>query len=287
MTLLYPDVAFQESHTLNDTDDDNYWASENGGLAKFADGPSQLPAEPSVNCSGDGAGNVFDLGLGVADIGSTGLLLSPSIITDEIFQFFERQSGVTYGADIHAISASYNAFEADPLGTMPRIPIKTCQHGEQLFYNGTTLPNSLPSAEATMDFVSGSVPAVSIGTFQVDPASIDDPWRYPIVSAGEFPNVVAIPRNLPNTNATRTNPDGCRIQCDFSGCTASFVRAHDFRRHRAKHSGQNRPCPVSGCPRNYYRRDKLSSHLLYGHKLEKSTVDELCSAWQGGTRRSV
>ena len=75
-----------------------------------------------------------------------------------------------------------------------------------------------------------------------------------------------------------------RVVCSLLGHGAFACLARDWA---ALESDQNRPCPVNRCPRKYHRRDKLRSHLLGGHKLDISRVDELCSAWQCGTRRNV
>ena len=73
----------------------------------------------------------------------------------------------------------------------------------------------------------------------------------------------------------------------WSFCVSRQRRLRCPRDWAALESDQNRLCPVNRCPRKYHRRDKLRSHLLGGHKLDISRVDELCSAWQCGARRNV
>lgn len=51
------------------------------------------------------------------------------------------------------------------------------------------------------------------------------------------------------------------------GCSHTFKRASEYRRHMKKHSGQWYTCTQSGCTKSFYRTDKLRDHLRQRHRL--------------------
>jgi uncharacterized Zn-finger protein len=58
-----------------------------------------------------------------------------------------------------------------------------------------------------------------------------------------------------------------RITCDEEGCTKTFGRAAEFRRHKkTAHSLPKFQCVFFGCKKTFSRADKLSDHLRQGHK---------------------
>ena len=60
-----------------------------------------------------------------------------------------------------------------------------------------------------------------------------------------------------------TNPN----TCNYPGCGRIFGRPADLARHRRKHGVHQHPCPVRGCPRTFYRTDKLRDHQRQGHRM--------------------
>lgn len=206
-------------------------------------------------------------------------------------QFPELYSSPAYTAVNNGDSTSRGVFEVPATVMRPRdlvhAPIESVnvfQHAGQVVDNPTTALDSLLGAEAATSPTYSIGPAIPINTFQPDASANYDYQRLPISTGPEIPNLVAI-SNSPRTHASQAKPDDGRILCDF--CTGSFGRGSDYRRHLRRHSNKNRPCPVDGCPRKHYRRDKLKKHLIDGHKLDSARVDELCSAWECGSRGSA
>jgi hypothetical protein len=68
-------------------------------------------------------------------------------------------------------------------------------------------------------------------------------------------------------DTTLSNSGKQRITCDEEGCTKTFGRAAEFRRHRkTAHSLPKFQCVFFGCKKTFSRADKLSDHLRQGHK---------------------
>ena len=53
-------------------------------------------------------------------------------------------------------------------------------------------------------------------------------------------------------------------QCPY-GCTGTFRRREEYRRHMKKHTGPFFPCIYPSCGKMFYRQDKLRDHLAKGH----------------------
>lgn len=53
-------------------------------------------------------------------------------------------------------------------------------------------------------------------------------------------------------------------QCPY-GCTGTFRRRVEYRRHMKKHTGPFLHCTYPNCSKKFYRRDKLHDHLTKGH----------------------
>ena len=53
-------------------------------------------------------------------------------------------------------------------------------------------------------------------------------------------------------------------QCPY-GCTNTFGRPGEYRRHMKKHDGPFFPCTRPHCGKMFYRQDKLRDHLDKGH----------------------
>ncbi|KAB2105169.1 hypothetical protein AG0111_0g6784 [Alternaria gaisen] len=81
-------------------------------------------------------------------------------------------------------------------------------------------------------------------------------------------NVVAQP-NQPygaRANARRRTAE-TRISCTADGCTKTFRRPGDYRRHMRKHQDPILKCIVDDCDMKFYRLDKLRDHIRQGHKM--------------------
>ncbi|CAN9449977.1 unnamed protein product [Alternaria alternata] len=81
-------------------------------------------------------------------------------------------------------------------------------------------------------------------------------------------NVVATP-NQPSgarTNARHRTAE-TRISCTVDGCTKTFHRPGDYRRHMRKHQDPILKCIVDDCDMKFYRLDKLRDHIRQGHKM--------------------
>lgn len=66
-------------------------------------------------------------------------------------------------------------------------------------------------------------------------------------------------------NAANTHSSGDRISCTHVGCSATFGRAGDFRRHIKKHADPELSCSVKTCNYKSYRLDKLREHQRKRH----------------------
>jgi hypothetical protein len=62
-------------------------------------------------------------------------------------------------------------------------------------------------------------------------------------------------------------PGGTPLDCPH-GCTGTFRRTTEYRRHMKKHNGPFHPCTVPNCGKTFYRGDKLRDHLRQGHRQE-------------------
>jgi len=82
------------------------------------------------------------------------------------------------------------------------------------------------------------------------------------------PNVVA-PLNLPTRPpaVARRRTVEPRFQCNIDGCTKSYRRVGDCRRHTRKHQAPTLRCVVEGCHMKFDRMDKLRDHVRQGHKM--------------------
>jgi hypothetical protein len=56
-----------------------------------------------------------------------------------------------------------------------------------------------------------------------------------------------------------------RIRCTFAGCTRTFRRIGDCRRHEAKHQAPGFRCINIDCKKRFYRLDKARDHFRQGH----------------------
>ncbi|KAF7679265.1 hypothetical protein GT037_003013 [Alternaria burnsii] len=80
---------------------------------------------------------------------------------------------------------------------------------------------------------------------------------------------VAAPPNRPSgarANARHRTAE-TRISCTVDGCTKTFRRAGDYRRHMRKHQDPILKCIVDDCDMKFYRLDKLRDHIRQGHKM--------------------
>ena len=58
-----------------------------------------------------------------------------------------------------------------------------------------------------------------------------------------------------------------RIRCTAPGCSKTFRRVGDCRRHMRKHQAPKLICIVEGCDMKFTRLDKVRDHLRQGHKI--------------------
>jgi hypothetical protein len=68
-------------------------------------------------------------------------------------------------------------------------------------------------------------------------------------------------------DTTLFNSGKQRLACNEKGCTKTFGRAADYRRHKkTAHSAPKFQCIFFGCKKTFARADKLGDHLRKGHK---------------------
>jgi len=77
----------------------------------------------------------------------------------------------------------------------------------------------------------------------------------------QAPHVPVIPPV--NNQVQHANVTASR-QCPY-GCTDTFGRPGEYRRHMKKHNGPFFPCTRAHCGKMFYRQDKLNDHLNKGH----------------------
>ncbi|KAL8837354.1 MAG: hypothetical protein Q9176_005772 [Flavoplaca citrina] len=71
---------------------------------------------------------------------------------------------------------------------------------------------------------------------------------------------------IPSTSPSTPSGPGSRYACSHPGCSTTFARIGDLRRHAKKHVGGPKPhdCPAPGCPRKgvngFERSDKMRAH---------------------------
>ena len=78
-------------------------------------------------------------------------------------------------------------------------------------------------------------------------------------------NIIAPPSRA--STVVRRRTVGPRFQCNIDGCTKSYRRVGDCRRHMRKHQAPNLRCVVEGCNMKFDRMDKLRDHVRQGHKM--------------------
>jgi len=90
-------------------------------------------------------------------------------------------------------------------------------------------------------------------------------------------------RPIPAVSPKRSAKRRGEFPCPVEGCSTSFSRAYDIRRHIAdKHADHTLLCPVDGCTKRYARQDKRLDHLVKGHKLGPQAINLLIEAKLGG-----
>ncbi|KAH8725581.1 hypothetical protein GQ44DRAFT_826399 [Phaeosphaeriaceae sp. PMI808] len=85
-----------------------------------------------------------------------------------------------------------------------------------------------------------------------------------LMPAVPLQHVLAAPSSAPVIPPHPTTSEHHRCP---KGCTETFRRAGDYRRHMLKHDSPRFKCVVIDCSRTFYRADKLRSHIKQGHKL--------------------
>ncbi|KAF2818872.1 hypothetical protein CC86DRAFT_375514 [Ophiobolus disseminans] len=132
------------------------------------------------------------------------------------------------------------------------------------FSDWTYLGNPSPSAAGQYHL------ATDFSTLtQIPSASPSDHRTFPMGNAFQ-PIASAAPLNITAMSfgpgpVTGTIANEVRIPCTFAGCTRTFRRAGDCRRHMGKHQARAYNCIESECEKRFYRLDKLRDHLRQGH----------------------
>jgi hypothetical protein len=75
-----------------------------------------------------------------------------------------------------------------------------------------------------------------------------------------------VPAPLPASFNTPAAARQERLTC-LEGCSETFNRPGDFRRHMLKHAPPKFKCVDIDCKKTFYRMDKLRQHAKQGHKI--------------------
>ncbi|OWY45740.1 hypothetical protein AALT_g10284 [Alternaria alternata] len=78
------------------------------------------------------------------------------------------------------------------------------------------------------------------------------------------PQVPTAPTHPASNNQVQHAAVTAPLQCPH-GCTGTFRRREEYRRHMKKHTGPFFPCTYPNCSKMFYRQDKLRDHLAKGH----------------------
>ncbi|CAN9369379.1 unnamed protein product [Alternaria alternata] len=129
------------------------------------------------------------------------------------------------------------------------------------------------------DFYAYTEDASALGNWTFDD-SVAPPWpSYPAAGTGRvFQPIVPATAAQMNVAAPPNQPSGARasarhrtaetrISCTVDGCTKTFRRPGDYRRHVRKHQDPILKCIVDDCDMKFYRLDKLRDHIRQGHKM--------------------
>ncbi|KAI9641961.1 hypothetical protein NHQ30_009830 [Ciborinia camelliae] len=90
-------------------------------------------------------------------------------------------------------------------------------------------------------------------------------------TSGELnPNIEPIGRRaIPPAGPVHNNVTPApRFACNSVGCGKTFGRQGDCDRHMKKHGTFEYSCPEPGCPKQFYRRDKMKDHARRIHSLQ-------------------
>ena len=110
-----------------------------------------------------------------------------------------------------------------------------------------------------------SLAAVPDPPLMINPPLMIDP------SLMTDPPLMVSPFSLVGRNS-RTRRTTAQFYCPFPGCSVTFTRKGDLRRHRLnQHRAPQHDCPVNGCDRKgaqgFRRNDKLIDHQRKKHKM--------------------
>jgi hypothetical protein len=95
------------------------------------------------------------------------------------------------------------------------------------------------------------------------PASTEPQFDFTAEAGLQQPVLAPLPASFNTPAAARQE----RLTCPH-GCSKTFGRPGDFRRHMLKHGPPKFKCIVLDCKRTFYRADKLRQHIKQGHKLD-------------------
>ncbi|KAF3042296.1 hypothetical protein E8E11_004475 [Didymella keratinophila] len=147
--------------------------------------------------------------------------------------------------------------------------------------SGLTLDHQVPSPpEGLMPMEEGNwvgwnvdhQPALNFNQPFVFPdGMVDDLVFQPPVLTAQPPVLVApAPVPVPNVTARQRTPAQLgankRLHCPL-GCSATFGRPGNRRRHMRKHEAPRYKCMVIECDKTFARADKLRDHMRKGHRL--------------------
>jgi len=106
------------------------------------------------------------------------------------------------------------------------------------------------------------------GPYDMDQGNVNavapQPINIPVALQANIPPQVPVVVVPPVNNQVQHFAGTATPQCPY-GCTKTFGRPGEYRRHMKKHNGPFVPCTQPSCGMMFYRRDKLRDHLAKGH----------------------
>lgn len=128
----------------------------------------------------------------------------------------------------------------------------------------------IPVGLSDFNFIGGVGGFGSLDNFQSDASPAPEMARSSGSTTQRHGTALANP-SVPATaiapNAVNALPNSDRIRCTHTGCSATFGRPGDFRRHMGKHGTPGLRCPVGVCNYETYRPDKLRDHQRKKHRM--------------------
>ena len=106
------------------------------------------------------------------------------------------------------------------------------------------------------------------GSFGIDQGNVNavapQAINIPVALQANIPPQVPVVVLPPVNNQVQHVAGTATPRCPY-GCTNTFGRPGEYRRHMKKHNGPFYPCTRAHCSKMFYRQDKLRDHLDKGH----------------------